>query len=318
MRVLVTGANGFVGRALCGTLLDGGYEVVGTVRRAADLPTGSEVWITGDIGPETDWSLGLAGVDCLVHLAARGHVLADRAADPLAAFRRTNVAATLRLAEAAARAGLNRFVYLSSVKVLGEASHRGPLTDSTPVGPEDAYAISKWEAEQGLRQIAGATPMKLVILRPPLVYGPGVAGNFLSLLRVVERGIPLPLASVRNRRSLLYLGNLVDAIQLCLRHAAAPGRTFLLRDGEDLATPELIRRIARALDRRARLLPLPPAALWLGARAVGRGAEAARLIGSLVVDDGPIRRELGWRRPFTLDEGLRETAKWYRSAAPRA
>ncbi|MCH8998789.1 MAG: SDR family oxidoreductase [Proteobacteria bacterium] len=314
MRVLVTGARGFVGRALCPALRDAGHRVIAAVRNADALPEGCEVRLVDDIGPETDWTAALQDIEAVVHLAARVHVMRESAADPLTAFRRTNTEGTLCLARAAARAEVERFLFLSSVKVLGEASPHGPLTDASPPNPQDPYAVSKREAETGLSNLAREFGMEVVILRPPLVYGPGVRGNFLSLMRLVDRGLPLPLGAVQNRRSLLGLGNLVDAIGLCLMHPAASGGTFLLRDGEDLSTPELVRRLARALERRPRLWPLPEPVLTLAAGALGKSAEARRLLGSLTVDDRPIRQELGWNPPFTVDEGLAETAAWFRAA----
>ena len=314
MRVLVTGASGFVGQTLCPALRDAGHRVIAAVRNADALPEGSEARIVGDIGPETDWTAALQDVEAVVHLAARVHVMRESAADPLTAFRRTNTEGTLRLARAAAQAGVRLFVFLSSVKVLGEASPHGPLTDASPPNPQDPYAVSKWEAETGLSDLAREFGMGVVVLRPPLVYGPGVGGNFLSLLKLVDRGLPLPLGAVRNKRSLLGLGNLADAIGLCLTHPASPNKTLLLRDGEDLSSPELVRRLARALERRPRLWPLPEPVLSLAAGALGKSAEARRLLGSLTVDDRPIRQELEWNPPFTLDEGLAETAAWFRAA----
>ncbi len=312
MRVLVTGANGFVGRALGRELLRRGRRVRAAVRRDAGLPDGCEARVVGDLGPDTDWSAALDGVDAVAHLAARVHVMRERAADPLAAFRRTNVDGTLRLARSAAAAGVRRLVFLSSVKALGEATPDGPFTDSSPANPRDPYGVSKREAETGLSELAARSRMEVAILRPPLVYGPGVKGNFLSLLRLIERGVPLPLAAIANRRSLLYLGNLVDAVDLCLSHDGAAGRTFLIRDGEDLSSAELVRRLAAALGRRAPLLSLPEGVLRLAASCIGRRAAAQRLLGSLTVDDGRIRSELDWQPPFTVDQGLAETAIWWR------
>ena len=239
----------------------------------------------------------------------------ERAADPLAAFRRTNVEGTLRLARAAAEAGTERFVFLSSVKVLGEATPDRPFTDSSPPDPRDPYGVSKWEAEKALSEIAGRFKMGVVILRPPLVYEPGVKGNFRSLMRLVDRGVPSPLGSIANRRSLLCLGNLVDAIERCLAHRAAAGRTYLIHDGEDLSTADLLRRLAAALGRKAPPFSVPEAVLKLAAGCLGRKAEAGRLLGSLMVDDRPLRVELGWKPPFTVEQGLAETAKWYRERA---
>ncbi len=315
MRVLVTGATGFVGRALCQDLPRRGWQVRAAVRQDDNLPAGCELQLVGEIGPDTDWGEALDGIDAVAHLAARTHVMSETAKDSIAAFRRTNVEGTLQLARAAARAGVGRFVFLSSMKVLGDASPDGPLTDASSPNPEDPYGISKCEAEAGLREIANQLQLEVVILRPPLVYGPGVKGNFLSLLRLIERSVPLPLGGVRNQRSLLYLGNLVDAIDLCLSHDGAAGRTFLIRDGEDLSTAELVRRLAAALGRRAPLFPLPEGVLRLAAGCIGRRAAAQRLLGSLVVDDGDIRRQLGWSPPFTVEQGLAETAAWFRAGA---
>ncbi|NIU05472.1 MAG: SDR family oxidoreductase [Gammaproteobacteria bacterium] len=315
MRVLVTGATGFVGRALCRELLRRGHTVVAAVRREAELPDGCETRLVAEIGPDTDWSATLVGIDAVAHLAARVHVMRASAADELAAYRRTNVEGTLRLARAAAQAGVERFVFLSSIKVMGEVSPHGPLTEADPPRPQDPYAVSKLEAERGLSEVAGRYAMGLVILRPPLVYGPGVKGHFHSLLRLVDRGVPLPLGAIDNRRSLLYLGNLADAIGLCLSHPAAPGKTFLLRDGEDLSTPDLVRRLAAALGRRSFLFSFPPSWLLPMARALGRGGQAERLLGSLCLEDRPIRQELGWPPPFTVQDGLRETAEWYRAVS---
>ncbi len=313
MRVLVTGAGGFVGRALCRELLGRGHSVTAVVR-GTEPPEGCEARIVSDIGPDTDWSAALEGVDAVAHLAARVHVMRERVADPLAAFRRTNVDGTLRLARSAAVTGVRRLVFLSSVKVLGEATPDGPFTDSSPVNPQDPYGASKREAETGLSELAARSGMEVAILRPPLVYGPGVKGNFLSLLRLIDRGVPLPLAAIANRRSLLYLGNLVDAVDLCLSHDGAAGRTFLIRDGEDLSSAELGRRLAAALGRRARFFSLPEGVLRLAANCIGRRAAAQRLLGSLTVDDRRIRSELDWQPPFTVDQGLAETAIWWRES----
>jgi nucleoside-diphosphate-sugar epimerase len=299
MKVLVTGANGFVGCALVAGLEADGVAVEATTRQRV-----------GDIDALTDWTAALTGCAAVVHLAARVHVMRDEATNPLAAFRAVNVDGTLNLARQAAAVGVRRFVFLSSIKVNGEGQEEPYREGDTPC-PQDPYAISKWEAEQGLHGIAAETGMEVVILRPPLVYGPGVKANFQRLLGAVDKGWPLPLGAVENRRSLLYLGNLVDAIQLCLAHPAAAGQTYLLSDGEDVSSPELVRRLARAMGRRARLLPVPPAWLRLAGRLAGRRAVVDRLLDSLVVDSSRIRRELGWSPPFCLDAGLAETAQHY-------
>lgn len=312
-KVLVTGAAGFVGRALCQVLDAAGYVVVAAVRRGSGLP--NEV-VVGDIGPATDWRDALAGCDAVVHLAARVHMMHDSGSHALAAYRRTNAEATLNLARQAVQAGVKRFVFASTVKVNGEGRD-APYRETDAPAPEDAYAISKWEAEQGLHALAGETGLEVVILRPPLVYGPGVKANFQRLIEVVQRGWPLPLGGVRNRRSLLYLGNFVDAIRLCIEHPAAAGQTFLLDDGEPVSTPELIRRLAHAMGRPARLLPVPPRLLEVAGMLVGKRAAVARLIGSLHVDSTAIRARLGWTPPFSLQQGLDLTAAGWRRVETR-
>lgn len=291
-------------------------EAQGRSVRAAVRTHGSgrsERQVVADVDAATDWLPALAGVDAVVHLAARVHVLKETATDELAAFRATNVAGTLKLARDAARAGARRFVFLSSVKVNGESTSGAPFTERDAPQPHDAYGHSKREAEDALRDVARETGLEVVILRPPLVYGPAVKANFLRLLRWVDRGIPLPLAAVHNRRSLVYVGNLVDAIVQCLDHPAAAGETFLVDDGEPVSTSHLLREIGHALQRPARLFPLPPGLLRAGAAAVGRGGDAARLLDDLVVDSRRIRTVLGWQPPFSRENGLAATAAWFRS-----
>jgi nucleoside-diphosphate-sugar epimerase len=304
-RVLVTGATGFVGRALVRRLLADGRQVRAAVRPGATaLPREVETAVIGDIGPETDWRTALAGVGAIVHLAARAHVLRDSSPDVHALYRAVNTLGALRLAEAAAAAGVRRFVFLSSARVHGDHSTGAPFTESSPLAATDPYGRSKAEAERGLAALAAAGGLDPVILRPPLVYGPGARGNFARLVRLVARGVPLPLGAVRNRRSLVFVGNLVDAIVRSLDHPAAARETFMVSDGEDVSTPELIRRIARVLGKSTRLTPVPPAVLRLGGRLVGRSDDVARLLDDLVVDSSRIGERLGWRPPFTLDEGL--------------
>lgn len=299
--VALTGATGFVGAHLCSELLRLGFRLRPMVRRSAGLENEVE---TGDLERCADLSGPLAGVDSVVHLAARAHVLRDDAADPLGEYRKANVDATLRLAEAAARARVRRFVFISTVKVNGEATTAAPFTVSDRPMPVDDYGATKLEAERGLADICRASGMEYCILRPPLVYGPGVRGNFARLTGMILRGIPLPLGSVRNRRSLISVYNLNDAIVACLTHADARNETFLVSDGEDLSTPELIARLGRALGRPARLVPCPPGLLGLGMAAVGMNTEYQRLCGSLQVDLSHITRRLGWMPPVSVDEGL--------------
>jgi nucleoside-diphosphate-sugar epimerase len=300
-----------VGRALCEHLAARGLLVRRALRSASSLPAGDSLAV-GEIGPHTEWDAALRDVNAVVHLAARVHTLRETSADPLAEYRRVNLDGTRRLAAAAASQGVARLVFVSSSKVNGEASGR-PFTESDPPHPEDPYGRSKWEAEQALAQIGRDTGLDYVILRPPLVYGPGVAANFARLMRWVARGVPLPLGAIDNRRSLVYVGNLVDAIRVCLAHPGAAGRTYLVSDGEDVSTPELVRRIARAMGVKSRLLPVPVALLRLAAGMIGRRHEIERLVGCLQVDSSAIRRELRWSAPATMQDGLAETACWFRT-----
>ena len=308
-RTLVTGASGFIGRALCRELRATSHHCIAALRKPA--PFEGEQVIVGDIGPDTDWRPALQGIGCIVHLAARTHVLNERSADPLAVYRQINVEATRRLAQQAAAARVQRFVFLSSIKVNGESTGEHPFSPNDAPQPQDAYGISKREAEDVLRQIGTETGMEIVILRPPLVYGPGVKGNFLRLLQAVAQGVPLPLASIKNRRSLVYVGNLVDAIITCMDSSAAAGKTFLVSDGEDVSTPALIRKLAAALGRPPRLLPCPPVLLHFAAALLGKRAAAMRLTGSLAVDSSALRQELGWQPRYSLDQGLNATGRWY-------
>ena len=310
MRVLVTGASGFVGAALCPELLARGHEVRAAVRRRSapvEGPPGMQQVLVEDIGEEVDWRSLLDGADAVVHLAAIAHRGASEEE-----IRRINLDGTVRLARAA-RGIVRRFVFMSSVKVHGEDSGVGAYTESDPTRPEDAYGRSKLEAERSLAELAARSGMELTLLRPPLVYGPGVRANFLRLLRWVDSGLPLPFAGVQNRRSLIYVANLVDAVARCVEHPRALG-PFLLSDQETVSTPELVTRAARALERPARLVHVPPAMLRLAGAIAGRGDEIRRLTGSLVIDPSRARSLLDWRPPFSLDQGLAETARWFRAA----
>jgi UDP-glucose 4-epimerase len=302
-RILVTGASGFLGRGLFEHLRSGAYDVLGSVRVAAPLERG--FILAPALSATSDWREVLAGRDVVVHTAARAHVLKETEQDPLAVFRMVNTEGTLNLARQAAAVGVRRFVFISSIGVHGLFTREGEcFTEQSPPAPHNDYALSKWEAEQGLLEIAGETGLEVVIVRPPLIYGPGVKANFLHLLRLVERGWPLPLGGIRNRRSFLFLGNFVDAIRVCSEHPDAAGQTFLLDDGASVSTPELIRAIARAMGRPARLLPVPAGMLELAGSLLGKRAAVARLTGSLVVDSSAIRSRLGWAAPFSMEAGL--------------
>lgn len=309
---LVTGASGFVGRAVCTLLAARKCAVRGVVRKLSSSNIEYPVYIQpGGISPSTDWSEPLADVNQVIHLAARVHIMHDTAADPLAEFRAINVDGTLNLARQAAAAGVKRFIFLSTIKVNGEISD-SPYTESDSPMPQNAYATSKMEAELGLRDIASNLGMEVVILRSPLVYGPSVGANFLSLLRAVDLGLPMPFGLIDNRRSLIYLGNLVDAVTACMTHPDAAGKTYLVSDGEDISTPELIRQLARALDCSPRLLPIPSGLMKLAGRLLSKKQEVDRLLGSLTIDSSAIRHDLDWIPPFSMQEGLLTTANWYR------
>lgn len=310
MNVVVTGANGFVGRALVTRLTNLSVAVVPCVRRACWIP--GEI-VIGEVDGGTHWSAAVEGCDAVVHLAARVHVMRDKALNPLQEFRRTNVSGTLNLARQAASAGVRRFIFLSSVKVNGESSpHGAPFTENDTPAPQDAYGLSKLEAEIGLRAIATETGMEVVVIRSPLVYGPGVKANFLVMMRLLARGIPLPLAVVTNNlRSLTSLANLVNFIEVCLTHPAAANQTFFVSDGEDLSTAELLSRLGKAIGRPARLFYVPLGILKLGAIVLNRSGVFERLCGTLQIDISKNLKLLGWKPQITVDEGFRITANGF-------
>lgn len=307
--ILVTGASGFVGRELVQRLLVRG-AVRGALRRplAAALPAGVEL-AAGELTPDQDWSAVLSGVSAVVHCAARVHVMNDQAADPLAEFRRVNVDGTMCLARQAVGAGVRRFVFISSIGVNGGETKSRPYSATDEPAPHTPYAVSKCEAELALFALAKETPMELVVIRPPLIYGPDAPGNFATLMKALIKGVPLPLSRiVNNRRSFVFIDNLVDLIVTCLDHPGAANQTFLVSDGESLSTAALLRRMGDALGRPARLIPVPVPLLQTGAALLGKRDMAQRLCGSLEVDIGKTTELLGWIPPISVDEGLRRTA----------
>jgi len=310
MKLLITGANGFVGKALCADAIKRGFDVRGATRSVGELPVGVESCAVGEIDGNTDWTDALSGVEVVIHLAARVHVMKDHATDPLAEFLKVNLYGTENIAQQAARAGVKRLVYVSSIKVNGEETFdKKKFTEADAALPQDAYGISKWEAEQALHHVAQATGLELVILRPPLVYGAGVKGNFAQMLKVIAKGVPLPLASINNLRSLIYVENLVDALIVCATHPAATGQTYLLSDGEDVATPDLLKQLGLAMGHCARVIPCPSVLLKLAGRLIGKSDQIERLIGSLQINSSKIRHELNWQPPYSLQQGLKKTGE---------
>jgi nucleoside-diphosphate-sugar epimerase len=291
-----------------------GWKVRASVRsreKIKSLPKEIQILETGSIGPDTQWAHALDNVDSVVHLAGRVHVMEDSSSDPLSEYRIVNTAGTEKLARSAASSGVRRFIFMSTVKVNGEG--RGiPYCEDDIHGPSDPYSISKWEAEKIIKAIANETGIETVIIRAPMVYGPEVKANFLRLLKAVDRGIPMPVAGINNKRSMIYLGNLVDSIIACIDHSETAGQTYLVSDGEDISTPELIRQIAESLGKPAKLFYLPLFMLSLAGMITGNSHAIGRLTGSLTVDTSKIKKKLNWNPPFTLAQGLKQTAEWYK------
>ncbi|MGY6156155.1 UDP-glucose 4-epimerase family protein [Paraburkholderia graminis] len=313
--MLLSGANGFVGRSLARVLLDAGHTVTGLVRQQGACADGAREWVHSD----KDFD-GLAGAwphqlrpDCVVHLAARVHIMDDKSADPDAAFQATNVDGALRVAAAAQQRGVRRFVFVSSIKASAESDHGQPLRESDPPRPEDAYGRSKLSAERALRRFGQQTGMEIVVVRPPLVYGPQVRANFLRLLDAVWRGTPLPIGAVDARRSMVYVGNLADALAQCATDSRAVGQCFHVADATDLTVADVVRTLARQMHRPVRLVPVPPALLRLAGKLTGRTAQIDRLTCSMRIDTSHIRETLDWRPPVSSEKALAITADWYRS-----
>ena len=311
--ILLTGANGFIGQHLGSYLLNQGYKVVAAVRQANSRLNFKPARVVpiGDIDANSEWSTALEGVDVVVHLAARVHVMQEQAADPLAAFRSINTIGTMRLAKQAVEKGVKRFIFLSSIKVNGESTTTRPFSEQNQVTPIDPYAQSKWEAEQQLLDLVTHSGLEVCIIRPPLVYGPGVGGNFQRLLDLVARDWPLPLAKIHNRRSLVSIQNLCNFIELCTHHPKAAREVFLVSDGQDVSTPELIRLLANMMGTPCRLWPFPTGILALASKLSGQSGSWERLASSLRLDISKARNQLGWEPPLSLEQGLVETVDWY-------
>lgn len=315
-RVLITGSNGFIGRHLCTELVRCGWAVRGTIRRLearGSLPSEVEP-VAVDVTRDDGWLEVLSKVDAVVHLVGRTHVLHDRANHPLDAFRSVNVEGTQRVLRACIQVGVSRFIYLSSIKAVGEGNAI-PYSEASPCVPEDAYGITKREAEIVVLGMAAKTGLQSVILRPPLVYGPGVKGNFLRLLRLVDRGIPFPFGCTHNARSMVFVGNLTSVIEALLDQPAMKENVFhVADDGEPLSTKDLVTRLGCLLGRRVHHVPIPVPLLRLGGAMIGCSGEVRRLFVSLTVSGERLKRTLSWTPPYTVEQGLAETAAWYRTA----
>jgi nucleoside-diphosphate-sugar epimerase len=305
-KFLITGARGFVGSHLYSRLLKLGFDTQ-TLNFSQTLLSDSK----SRSNAGSNLVDQLMGAEVIIHLAARVHVMTDKSLNPLEVFMDVNFLGTAKLARQAAISGVKRFVYVSSIKVNGEHTDEEPFTERSKPNPQDPYGISKWEAERALHEISGETGMELVIVRPPLVYGPGVKANFYNLLQLVNKALPLPLGSIKNRRSMVYVENLVDALILCATNPKAAGQTYLLSDGHDVSTPQLISDIALAMRRPSRVFPFSLSLIRLGAKLLGRSTAVDRLTQSLEIDSSKIRDELGWQPPYTMEQGLQATADWF-------
>jgi len=315
--ILITGATGFVGRSVVKQLLNKHYDVRACSRQDnVGMPNAAEIFTIGDIAGDTAWHQALLGVDVVIHCAARAHIMNDLALDPLVEFRKMNRDATLNLAIQVADAGVKRFIFISSIKVNGEETSVDlPFKPDDKNIPTDPYGLSKYEAEQGLLALAKETGMEVVIIRPPLVYGPNVKANFASMMAWVNKGVPLPFGAIHNQRSLIALDNLVSFIMLCMNHPKAVNEVFLVSDNEDVSTSELLRKVAKAFGRQSRLMPVPVGLMTFCAKLIGKGDVANRLFSSLQVDSSKAGDLLGWKPVVTMDEQLKKVADVYLNKA---
>lgn len=312
MKLLITGASGFVGKVMCKALLGREYEVRAVYRTQHGIENNIQPILVPNINVGTNWDEAVKGLGMVVHLAARAHILTDLAVNPLEEFRKTNTEGTLNLANSAARAGVKRFVFVSSIGVNGSGSVT-PFTERSTPNPSEPYAVSKLEAEHGLREIAAHTGMEVVIVRPPLVYGADCPGNFLRLLNLIYKGFPLPLGGVNNRRSLIGVDNLADFLVQCIEHPAAANKTLLVADEPDISTPDLIRILAKGMNRPARLMPVSSKLVGATAKLVGKQATFEKLCGNLQIDSSFSRQALCWNQPMSLEDGLFRVGRWYSS-----
>lgn len=314
--ILITGATGFVGQYLVKELIKNNYSISVTIRKAEDknkLPEKVNSFVVNSLNDTLPLEF-LQNQEVIIYLAARVHQMNDNASSSLEAYREINTYAPISLAQQAVQNGVKRFIYLSSIKVNGEGTLKTPYKENDKPNPVDPYGQSKWETEQRLFKLAEETGLEVVIIRPPLVYGAGVKANFLQLIKIISKGLPLPLGGINNSRSLVYVGNLVDAIITCIDRTEAKNQTFIVSDGEDLSTPELIRRIGKAMNKTPLLLPIPSSLIKIGTKLLGKGEAGDRLLGSLQVDSSKIRETLNWRSPYTVDEGLKITADWFKNS----
>ncbi len=313
-RVLITGANGFIGNALCEKLILSGYDVLGLVRssdKMKSLPKGVPTVNVGSIGQYTDWSRALTGVNVVIHLAARTHILKENTPNPINEYREVNLYGTGQLARMAVNEGVKRLIFMSSVGVNGEQNEGTPFSESDQPNPSRPYSVSKWEAEKVLKRIAYETGLEIVIIRPPLVHGPGVKGNMLQLLNLVKWSVPLPLAKVNNKRSFIGVTNLVDVLIKCIDNTNVSGETMLVSDGEDISTPDLIRRLANMMNKPNALIPFPESLLRIIYSNIGKNNPLKQICSSLTIDTSKMCSLLKWKPPLTLNQGLEAMVSWY-------